>query len=59
MAQGKFPGAYVDSIKEDGNDPMMKRINVNQMDIGARPSGLPKDVKSEGMDIEHVGGKAG
>lgn len=55
MSQGKFPGPYLDRIAEDGKDPMMKRIDVNTMEIGARPSGLPKDVKSEGMNIEHVG----
>lgn len=55
MAQGKFPSPYVNTIKEDGADPMMKRIDMDTMEIGARPSVLPKDMMAEGMNIEHVG----
>lgn len=57
MASGKFPGPYVADISE--TDPLVKKIDQDNMDIGARPSGMPKDVKSDGLTISHVGGTAG
>jgi len=55
MAQ--FPRPY----KNDTNaeDPIMKRVPFPHTDIGARASGMPKDVKSDSMNIEHVGGTTG
>ena len=44
---------YVDSTPE--TDPLIMRVPMNTMDIGARPSGLPKTGKN-GMTIQHVGG---
>lgn len=54
-----FPKPYVDSVNQD--DPMMERVPLNKMDIGARASGMPKgeEVNSSSMNIEHVGGTAG
>lgn len=54
----KFPGPYVNSTKE--NDPIMERVPLETMDIGARKSGMPTtaDAKSEGMSIKHVEGGA-
>ena len=52
----KVPGPYQNSVRED--DPLMRRVPQDTMDIGARPSGLPKDVKSAGMSIDHVAGGA-
>lgn len=51
----KFPGPYVNSVRED--DPVVIRVNQDRGEIGSRTSGLPKDVTSSDMSIEHVGGK--
>lgn len=53
MATGTFPAPYIQDTKID--DPIMKRIDIDTLEIGARPSGLPKDVKNSTMSIEHVG----
>ncbi|MDE2106777.1 MAG: hypothetical protein KGL39_56705 [Patescibacteria group bacterium] len=56
----KFPGPYInDTGPQRENDPMMKRVQTGNMDIGARPSGMPRDVKSTSGTIDHVGGSAG
>lgn len=52
---GKFPGPYLNST--NANDPIMKRVDQDNLEIGARPSGMPKSVKSEGS-IVHVGDTA-
>lgn len=52
----KFPQPYLNSIRED--DPVVIRVNQDKGEIGSRASGLPSDIKSSGMGIEHVGGKA-
>jgi hypothetical protein len=46
-----FPAPYVNDTKE--TDPMIIRVDVNKTEIGARPSGLPKDVKNSN-NVEHV-----
>lgn len=51
----KFPGPYIETTNED--DPIMKRTDQNNMEIGARKSGMPKDVKNS-VSIEHVGDSA-
>lgn len=50
----KFPGPYVNQCKE--SDPIMERVPLDTMDIGARKSGMPTsaDAKSDGMGIKHV-----
>lgn len=50
-----FPRAYTNKIDVNETDPMMKRVPPDHTGIGARPSGLPKDVKDDGMGISHVG----
>ncbi len=52
---GKFPGPYINDVK--ANDPIMKRVNQDRLEIGARASGMPKSAKSEGS-ISHVGDTA-
>jgi hypothetical protein len=54
MAQGKFPGPYTNSVKQD--DAIMHYVPFDRTSIGSRPSGLPKgnDVESSSMDISHV-----
>ena len=54
-----FPKAYTNKIDVNETDPMMKRVPPDQMGIGARSSGLPKDVKPTEMTIAHVGTTAG
>lgn len=53
MADRKFPGPYVDATRE--NDPIMKRVPFDTMDIGARSSGMPKSTEARELDIKHVG----
>jgi len=54
-SDNNFPKPYVNSVKAE--DPYMKRVPMQRMDIGAIPAGMPKGVRPEGMTIEHVGGK--
>lgn len=55
----RFPAPPVNDTGESrANDPMMERVPQDTMDIGARRSGLPKNV-SNGGTIEHVGGTFG
>jgi len=54
-SKGKFPGPYVSDVRAD--DPIMKRVPMESMDIGARKSGLPKGPHSEAT-ISHVGDTA-
>jgi hypothetical protein len=50
---GKFPGPYLNDVK--AQDPIMKRVDQDNLEIGARPSGMPKGgIKSE-ASINHVG----
>lgn len=51
----KFPSPYVNSVRE--NDPVVIRVDQDKGEIGSRASGLPKDVTSGQMSIDHVGGK--
>lgn len=45
---------YVDSTPE--TDPLIMRVPMDTVDIGARRSGLPTASKNGGMSIQHVGG---
>lgn len=51
----KFLGPYVNSIRE--NDPVVIRVDQDKGEIGSRSSGLPKEITSTSMSIEHTGGK--
>lgn len=53
---GRFPKAYVNTVKKD---PIMETVPFDTLSIGARSSGLPKNVKGEKMGLDHVGGTAG
>lgn len=53
MSTGKFPAPYVDSVRE--NDSIVIRVDQDMSEIGARPSGMPKMMMTEGMAIQHVG----
>ena len=55
-SKGRFPAPYLSDVKED--DPIMKRVDQDKLEIGARSSGLPKSIKSEGTSISHVGDSA-
>jgi hypothetical protein len=54
MPAKSFPKAYISSCKED--DPMIERVPLPTMGIGARNSGLPSasDVKRDSMGIKHT-----
>ncbi len=55
MPKPNFPGPYVNSVPSEA-DPMVKVVDQTQTEIGARKaSGLPKDIASESMTLEHVG----
>jgi hypothetical protein len=49
----KFPRAG--SVEPKEADPMMKRVDQNNGEIGSRKGGMPKHVKSDGMSLRHVG----
>lgn len=49
----KFPRAG--SVEPKAEDPMMKRIDRDNAEIGSRPSNMPKEINSESMKISHVG----
>jgi hypothetical protein len=36
----------------------MEYVPFEKLDIGARTSGMPKNMKKEGMGLDHVGGTA-
>ena len=50
--RGKFPGPYLNTT--DANDPIMKRVPEDSMDIGARRSGMPKSIGNSNL-LQHVG----
>jgi hypothetical protein len=50
----KFPRAPINEVKLDRG--LMKMVDVNNGEIGSRPSKMPKDMKAVGMSITHVGG---
>ena len=56
-SKGRFPAPYISDVKAE--DPIMKRVDQDNLEIGARNSGMPKNAKSEGMGITHVGDTAG
>ena len=51
-SKGRFPAPYINDVKAE--DPIMKRVNQDTLEIGARKSGLPKGPHSEAT-ITHVG----
>jgi hypothetical protein len=53
----KFPGPYLNRVEKD--ESTMQYVPTDKLGIGARNSGLPKDIRSQGMGVEHVGGTAG
>jgi hypothetical protein len=53
-----FPSPYINTVKPEGEEPLMVAVRKNHSDIGARASGMPKDIKNSNS-IEHVGGTAG
>lgn len=57
MSETKFPGPYVNKCTID--DPIMIRVDLDKMDIGARTSGMPKGGIANDMNLEHVGNATG
>jgi hypothetical protein len=51
----KFPRPYVNSVPEEGSEPMMQYVPFKNLGIGARPSGLPKDGVNDIKSLTHVG----
>ena len=49
----KFPRAYVNQVSE--TDSYIIRVNQDLSDIGTRGDAVPKNIRSQGMSIEHVG----
>ena len=52
----RFPRPYVNNVRKD---PIMEYVPFERTGIGSRSSGLPKDVKADNLNLEHVGGTAG
>lgn len=55
-SSGTFPAPYINDVKED--DSIMIRVNQDKLEIASRSSGLPKDIASSGMNLDHVGSGA-
>jgi len=55
-AAGKFPRPYRTEVKRD--DSIMVYTKFENNEIGARPSGMPKDASAGPLSIEHVGQNA-
>lgn len=54
----RFPAPYLNET--NANDPIMERVPMDKMDIGADSSGKPSGgVNSKDMTIKHVGGSLG
>ena len=54
----KFPGPYVNQTV--ASDPMMERVPMDRMGIGANAAGLPRGgINSGGMTIKHTGANLG
>jgi hypothetical protein len=49
----KFPGPYVNSVSE--KDSVVIRVDQDLSDIGTRGDAVPKNIRSQGMSIAHVG----
>jgi hypothetical protein len=52
----KFPRAYDSDVKKD--EGLCVYVPMDRMDIGARPSGMPKGDVSQIKPLEHVGKEA-
>jgi hypothetical protein len=50
----RFPRADINDVK--ANDPMMKRVDMNNGEIGSRPKEMPKEIRAGMLSISHVGG---
>lgn len=53
---GRFPAPYQNDVK--ASDPIMKRVPMDHLGIGARASGMPKSAKMTEGSISHVGDSA-
>lgn len=47
----KFPAPTVNSVPD--SDPMVKKVDLDYMEIASRQSAMPKDVKND-MVVKHV-----
>jgi len=52
MTKGPF-SPYVNNLNED--DPLVKKVPMTKMDIGANTASMPKGMPSGPGSIEHVG----
>jgi hypothetical protein len=59
MSSGKFPRPYVNDVPREGSDKVMEYVPFDDMDIGARKSGMVKDASKGPGSLDHVGGTAG
>jgi hypothetical protein len=60
MAQGRFPGPYVNTTDEA--TPFMQRTTMDRTSIGSNSEGIPKTIGRNDNKIDHVaaglGGKS-
>ena len=54
---GSIPKPYQNDVKKD--ESTMVYVPTDNMDIGARKSGMPKSASAGPKSLEHVGGSAG
>jgi hypothetical protein len=53
----KFPRAG--NVEPKASDPMMKRVEMNNGEIGSRPANMPKDIRNGNLSLRHVGDSKG
>lgn len=54
----KFPRPYVNSVPKEGGVGMMEYVPFDHLQIGARPSGMPKSGTNNIKSLDHVGKSA-
>ena len=54
----RFPAPYISECRAE--DPIMERVPMDRMGIGANDTGLPKGgINSGEMTLKHIGGSMG
>jgi hypothetical protein len=51
----RFPKPYVNEVPETDRHPGIVRVDLKNMEIGARKSGMPSAASTGPDRIEHVG----
>lgn len=55
----KGPAPYLNTVPQEGRDPVVKTVDFDNAPIGAGPAAVPKATRSNGMGLQHYGTDAG